>query len=83
LTHQINHLERLQVVLEPLAIAANITQAAHTWLDHVLLTLGNLLHIYSNPMLDSQIHGAILGSLKKHWAKANQDMFILAVFLNP
>ena len=58
-------------------------QAAHTHLDHVLLTLGNLFHIYSNPALDPQIWAAILGSLEKHWAKGDQDVFILAVFLNP
>jgi hypothetical protein len=66
-----------------LAIAANVTQAAHTRLDHVLLTLGNLFHIYSNPALDSQIQVGIQGSLEKRWAKADQDVFILAVFLNP
>ena len=58
-------------------------QAAHTRLDHVLLTLGNLFHIYSNPALDSQIQVGIQGSLEKRWAKADQDVLILAVFLNP
>ena len=53
------------------------------WLDHVLLTLGNLFRIYSDPRLDLQIQKTILGSLEKHWAKADQDVFILAVFLNP
>ena len=48
-----------------------------------MLTLGNLFHIYSNPTLDSQIREAILSSLEKRWAKADQDVFILAVFLNP
>ncbi|KAF8062590.1 ribonuclease H-like domain-containing protein [Lyophyllum atratum] len=51
-------------ILEPLAIAANITQASDTRLDHVLLTLGNF-------------------SLEKRWDKADQDIFILAVFFNP
>ena len=55
----------------------------HTRLDHVLLTLGNLFRIYSDPTLDSQIQAGIQGSLEKRWAKADQDVFILAVFLNP
>ena len=66
-----------------MAIAANVTQAAHTRLDHVLLTLGNLFYIYSDPTLDSQIWAGIQGSLEKRWAKADQDVFILAIFLNP
>jgi hypothetical protein len=64
-------------------IAANITQAAHTRLDHVLLTLGNLFRIYSHPALDTQIRDCIHNSLEKRWAKADQDVFILAVFFNP
>ena len=61
----------------------NVTQAAHTQLNHVLLTLGNLFHIYSDPTLDLQIQAGIQGSLEKWWAMADQDVFILAVFLNP
>ncbi|KIM35265.1 hypothetical protein M413DRAFT_79560, partial [Hebeloma cylindrosporum] len=40
-------LARIQCVLEPLAIAANVSQASHTRLDHILLTLGNLFRQYS------------------------------------
>lgn len=76
-------LSRVKIILEPLTIAANITQAPHTHLDHVLLTLGNLFHIYSNPNLDPAIHNAILGSLEKWWAVADQEVFITAVLLNP
>jgi hypothetical protein len=57
---------RIQSILELLAIAANITQAAHTRLNHVLLMLGNLFHIYSHPSLESQIKEQIIGSLKKY-----------------
>jgi hypothetical protein len=64
-------------------IAASITQSAHTRLDHVLLILGNLFCIYSDHKLDPQSHISILGSLETRWAKADQDVFILAVFLNP
>lgn len=74
---------RIQSILEPLAIAANITQATHTRLDHVLLTLGNLYQIYSHPDLDPAVADKITGSLQKRWAKADQDIFILAVFFNP
>jgi hypothetical protein len=74
---------RIQGILEPLAIAANITQAAHTRLDHVLLMLGNLFRIYSHPSLESQIKEQIIGSLKKRWEKVDQEVFILAVFFNP
>jgi hypothetical protein len=83
LRFETHHFVRIQIILEPHAIAANVTQAAHTCLDHILLTLGNLFHVYSDPNLDPQIQTGILGSLEKRWAKANQDVFILAVFLNP
>ena len=33
--------------------------------------------------MDLQIQAKIQGSLEKRWAKADQDVFILAVFLNP
>ena len=33
--------------------------------------------------MDLQIWARIQGSLEKQWAKADQDVFILAVFLNP
>ena len=39
---------RLKIQLEPLALVANIIQAAHCCLDHVLLTLGFLYHTYRN-----------------------------------
>jgi hypothetical protein len=70
--------------LEPLAIASNLTQAEHTRLDHVLLTLGNLYRIY-NEMddTDSETKECIHASLEKRWARADQDAFILAVFFNP
>src|SRR6266545_6015773 len=70
--------------LEPLAIAANITQAPNTWLYHVLTTLANLYRIYSNlNPEDSGVHDKILASLEKHWRAADQEPFIVAVVLNP
>ncbi|KAH9954013.1 ribonuclease H-like domain-containing protein [Lactifluus volemus] len=38
--------------LHPLAVANFITQSSDTGLHHILLTLGNLYHIYSDPKLD-------------------------------
>jgi hypothetical protein len=72
---------RIKIILEPLAIAANKTQAPHTRLDYVLLTLGNLYCIYSkNLEFDVEVHTAILASLEKQWAKADQEVFIPTVF---
>ena len=71
---------RVKTILEPLAITANITQAPHTRLDHVLLTLG--FWIYSNPELDNTVQNVILASIEKRWKAADQDVFITAVFLN-
>ena len=50
-----------------LAIVANVSQVAHTWLDHVLLTLGNLVHIFSTwtEAFDKDIRLGILKSLEK------------------
>ncbi|KAL6302503.1 ribonuclease H-like domain-containing protein [Sparassis latifolia] len=76
-------LVRIRTHLEPLAIAMNITQAPHTRLDHVLLTLANLYRIYSSPDTEDQVQSKILDSLEKRWKKADQDVFILAVFFNP
>ena len=33
--------------------------------------------------MDPEVHDSILGSLEKHWAKADQEVFILAGFFNP
>jgi hypothetical protein len=69
--------------LQPLAVAANITQGSDTRLDHVLTTLGNLYRIYSDPNLDAEVQAKVLESLEKRWAAADQDPFIAAVVLNP
>ncbi|KAH9954167.1 ribonuclease H-like domain-containing protein [Lactifluus volemus] len=65
--------------LYPLAMANFITQSSNTGLHHILLTLGNLYHIYSDPKLDEAIQNKILGSLEKRWAAADQNVFIAAV----
>lgn len=66
-----------------MAVANFITQGSDTGLHHVLLTLGNLYHIYSDPKLDEAVQNRILGSLEKRWAAADQDVFIAAVVMNP
>lgn len=73
----------INTILEPLAIANNVAQAGNCRLDHITLTLSNLYRIYSRPILDDAIRTKLLHSLEKRWAAADQDVFILAVFLNP
>ncbi|KAH9023323.1 ribonuclease H-like domain-containing protein [Lactarius pseudohatsudake] len=79
------HIKKTCSHLEPLAIAANITQESDTRLYHVLTTLANLYRIYSNLSLteDLDVRDEVLASLEKRWAAADQDPFIAAVILNP
>ena len=74
---------RMKAILEPLAIANNITQATNTHIDHVALTLGNLYQIYNNTDLDEPLRNQILWSLSKRWRAADQDIFILSMLLHP
>lgn len=78
---------RIKRHLEPLAIAANVTQSAFCRLDEVLLTFGALTMEYKdlrdNHGGDQVACNAILGSLEKRWANADQAVFIAAVILNP
>ncbi|CDO69496.1 hypothetical protein BN946_scf184785.g1 [Trametes cinnabarina] len=79
------NLARVKLHLEPLAIAANITQSQDCRLDDVLLTFGFLYQSF-NALVeerDNAVRTAVLGSLEKRWAKADQDVFIAAVILNP
>ncbi|KAF8808753.1 hypothetical protein BYT27DRAFT_7255217 [Phlegmacium glaucopus] len=77
-------MNRIQKMLEPLAIAANVTQVSHSRLDHVLLMLGNLVCIYTNCVeFDEDLCTGVIKSLEKRWKKADQDIFIATVFLNP
>lgn len=76
--------DRAMTHLEPLAIAANISQAAHTRLDHCLLAFGNLFRIFLNPEVLENVRVGLLASFEKHWAKTpNQEVYIITVFLNP
>ncbi len=58
---------RISAHLCPLAVAANITQASHTCLDHVLITLGLLYKSFAalNDNIDPLTHGTIHCSLEK------------------
>lgn len=69
--------------LWPLAIAANVAQAEGTCLDHILVTLGNLYRLFNCPDIDNSIRECVLRSLELRWGKADQEPFILCVFLNP
>jgi hypothetical protein len=73
----------MKELLEPLAIANNITQAHYTHLDHIGLTLANLYRIYSSSKIEAPIRDRVLSSLKKQWCTADQDVFILAIHLHP
>ncbi|KAI0349577.1 hypothetical protein OH77DRAFT_1414734 [Trametes cingulata] len=71
--------------LEPLAIAANITQSNDCRLDQVLITFGTLFHFFESleDADESTIKTAVIRSLEMRWSKADQDVFIAAVLLNP
>ena len=76
---------RITRYLEPLAIAANITQQSFCRLDQVLLTFGFLMMKYQDPKMnqDPRACQAIRGSIEAWWAKADQEVFIAAVLVNP
>ncbi|KAJ6628811.1 hypothetical protein B0H10DRAFT_2259901 [Mycena sp. CBHHK59/15] len=73
----------VKVLLEPLAIAAKCMQAPDAGLDQVLLMLGNLYRIYSSPEINSRVRTCIWKSLEKCWLPMEQEVFIIAVYLNP
>ncbi len=74
---------RIEQSLKPLGVAANLTQGSDTRLDHVLLTLGQLYWRFQSADIDEAVRGRVLGSLEARWKAADQDVFILALFLNP
>ncbi|KAF8221863.1 hypothetical protein L208DRAFT_1382084 [Tricholoma matsutake] len=81
--------------IEPLAITVNVAQHGNVRCDQVLVLLGQLCHIYINIHIkyrtqpnaagedDSHPVTAIIDSIEKRWRKADQDLFIAFVFLNP
>lgn len=78
---------RITQHLRPLAIAVNVVQAAFCRIDQVLLTFGYLTMNYKTMMANDpdNIEGptAIISSIEKRWGKADQEVFISAVILNP
>ncbi|KIM73621.1 hypothetical protein PILCRDRAFT_80982, partial [Piloderma croceum F 1598] len=62
-------LRRMKELLEPLAIANNVTQARYTRLDHVGLTLANLYRIYSSSTIEAPIHVFILAMHLHPWIR--------------
>ncbi|GBE85739.1 hypothetical protein SCP_0802610 [Sparassis crispa] len=81
--------------IEPLVITTNVSQGANTRCDQVLLLLGNLYRSYFNirkndrtiPDAEEEDEAhpvtAIMESIEKRWQKADQDLFITCLFLNP
>ncbi|KAF8574508.1 hypothetical protein K439DRAFT_1372203 [Ramaria rubella] len=77
-------LVRMKNYLEPLAIAANVTQAASCHVDQVLITFA-CLHIHYSALLDAQdsmAQNVILSSIEQRWHKTDQDVFVVGTFLN-
>ena len=75
----------MSTYLEPLAIAANVTQAATCRPDQVLVTFGMLYHFFLMRLGPGEHHiqRIMIESLEKRWAKMDQPVFIAAVILNP
>jgi hypothetical protein len=71
--------------LEPLAIAANVTQASFCRMDQVLLMFSHLVMQYTamNDPDDRAGCAAIIASIEHRWAKADQEVFVATVILNP
>lgn len=77
--------------LEPLAMAANITQAANVCLDTVALTFTLLYHYFltlpletaQDRVAEEPIRKAVCATIDKCWLTSDQDVFIAAIILNP
>ncbi|KAI0693131.1 ribonuclease H-like domain-containing protein [Cerioporus squamosus] len=78
---------RVKLHLEPLAIAAHITQSNSCRLDDVVLTFGFLYRYFDNLVQedpdDAPVRSAVLKSLTMRWDAADQDAMIGAAVLNP
>ena len=75
----------MQLHLQPLAIAANLTQGSFCRLDEVLLVFGYLFNQFAglNDLQDNLLKHAVLNSIELRWSKCEQDVFIAAAILNP
>ena len=71
--------------LEPLALAANASQASHIRPDEIFIILAKLYRTFldNNEPGDEGMRAAMLAAIEARWAKADQDVFIASVILNP
>jgi hypothetical protein len=86
---------RIKLHIEPLAIAVNAAQQGNIRCDQVLVLLSQLRQIYVDIRIkdrttpnaseedDDHPVTAIIDSIEKRWKKADQDLFVACVFLNP
>lgn len=73
----------MKIALRPLAIAANITQATETRLDHVAIAMGCLYHTFSQPNIPDMTRTAVQQSLENRWGKTDHDPFVAGVYFHP
>lgn len=83
LKHSLICFNSIRNVLEPLAIANNVTQSDGTRFDHVALTLGNLQRIYSNASVPLEAAQPVLQSLEKRWQASDKSVLLITTFGNP
>jgi len=76
---------RITWYLWPLAIAANVVRSSFCCINTVLLTFGFLIMQYQKMQDAEDILGrdAIMNSIERCWAKADHEIFIAAVIMNP
>jgi hypothetical protein len=68
--------------LEPICFGTNINQKDSTRPDQVLLPLAGLyLHFLDHP--EHEVAEHMVKRLEKHWKDCNQQVFLLALILNP
>lgn len=84
-TNSLQNFASVTRYLEPLAVAANITQASFCRMDQVLLTFGFLVMKYQDPKMDQDTvaRDAIIKSIESRWAKSDQELFVASVIVNP
>ena len=73
----------MQIHLEPLAWAQNVTEDVNVKLYHVLVTFGQLYFDYGHPDIEPAVWEQVRKSLDMRWQKSDQDVFIMAIVLNP
>ncbi|KAF7970198.1 hypothetical protein HWV62_24782, partial [Athelia sp. TMB] len=77
-----NGLEQVVGDIEPICYGTNINQKDSTRLDEILLTLaGMFLHFSDHP--EPEVSLAMQKRLEKRWKDSDQQLFILALVLNP